>query len=45
MIVLKNIEEQKLFYDDRWNDFGFANRLKLIRCHHILNVIATTKLN
>lgn len=45
MNVLKNIQEQKLFYDGRWKDFGFANRLKLMRCHHILNAIAATKLN
>lgn len=39
-----NLLKQKHFYDNRWSDFNFANRLKLLRCIAILNEIASTKL-
>lgn len=38
------IESHYLFYDDRWREFGFANRPKLLRCASILEGIASTKL-
>jgi 2-polyprenyl-3-methyl-5-hydroxy-6-metoxy-1,4-benzoquinol methylase len=36
--------KQAAFYDQRWSDFAYANRLKLERCRSILSALASTKL-
>lgn len=39
-----SLEEEARFYDERWRNFGFANRLKLERCVAILDAIRRTRL-
>ena len=44
MVDRLNIEEQKTFYNERWGEFEFANRLKLMRCTAILRAMAASGL-
>jgi 2-polyprenyl-3-methyl-5-hydroxy-6-metoxy-1,4-benzoquinol methylase len=37
------IDEHRRFYNERWNDFQFANRLKLLRASSILEALASLK--
>ena len=41
----KTVEQKAAFYDQRWSDFAYANRLKLERCCAILTGLANTKLS
>lgn len=38
------IDLQRQFYNDRWHDFTFANRLKLERCIAILEALRSTRI-
>jgi 2-polyprenyl-3-methyl-5-hydroxy-6-metoxy-1,4-benzoquinol methylase len=39
-----DLDRQVAFYDQRWSDFTYANRLKLERCRSILSALAATRL-
>ncbi|HQE19692.1 MAG: class I SAM-dependent methyltransferase [Aggregatilineales bacterium] len=40
---MTSVHHQEQFYNNRWQDFDFANRLKLARCINILNGLLGTK--
>src|SRR5690606_27001926 len=42
-LIMTSVHHQEQFYNNRWQDFDFANRLKLARCINILNGLLGTK--
>ncbi len=41
---MTSIAEQRQFYNERWKDFTFANRLKLARCAAVLDGVIATRI-